>query len=111
MSDFAMLVHYDYCTGCKSCEISCKNEKGYAQAPYGVTVLENGPYDLGGGKWEWDYVPAFNSRCDMCADRQKAGEKPPCVIHCLANCLEVGPADELLASFMQKPHKAFIVKS
>lgn len=110
MSDFAMLVHYDYCTGCRSCEISCKNEKGYAAAPYGVTVLENGPYQYDNGRWEWDYVPTFNSRCDLCVARQETGEKPPCVIHCLAHCLEAGPAKEMFARFEEKPHKAFLVK-
>ena len=110
MSDMAILVHYDYCTGCKSCELSCKNEKGYAQPPYGVTVLENGPHQLANGKWEWDYLPTFNGNCDLCAERMGAGDVPPCVLHCLAKCLEIGPAEEMVKSWIEKPHKAQLIK-
>ncbi len=26
MSEYAMLIDYEYCTGCKSCEVACKQE-------------------------------------------------------------------------------------
>ena len=28
MSKRAMLINYKYCTGCHSCEVSCRKEKG-----------------------------------------------------------------------------------
>lgn len=110
MTDLAILVHYDYCSGCQSCLVSCKKEKQFDSEPYGVTLLQNGPYDLGDDNWEWDNIPSFTDRCDMCVERIDKGEKPPCVIHCLANCIEIGPFEDLVNSMSQKEKKVFIVR-
>lgn len=52
-----------------------------------------GPEKLGGA-WEFDYVPVPSRLCDLCAGRRDDGEKALCELHCLANVIEVLPAEQ-----------------
>ncbi len=94
MKDYAMLIDYGLCTGCKSCEISCRNENGIPVDEWGIKVNELGPDELG-GVWEWDYLPAPSRLCDLCADTLGQGGTAPCVLHCLAHVLEIIPVKEV----------------
>lgn len=108
--NYAIVVDYQYCTGCQSCEVSCKNEKGFGlEDMWGVKVLQNGPYDLGNNEFSWDYIPAFTSRCDVCAGRVEDGQKPPCVIHCLGGCLSFGTVEEMSELMKEAAPKTFMV--
>ena len=98
----ALLVNYEFCSGCRSCEIACRNEHGLGLGEWGVKVAEVKPFELKdeqavAKKFEWIFQPVPTKLCDMCADRQARGEKPACVHHCLAFCLEYGTPDEMLA--------------
>ena len=110
MSELGMLVNYEYCTGCQSCMVSCKNEKGWLDDPWGVEILSCGPYDLGNDAWEWDYIPAFTDRCDFCAERLARNEVPACQLHCLAACLEVGEIETLSQKMAHAKGKCLIYK-
>ena len=46
MADKAMgmLVDYDYCTGCHSCEVSCKERFDMAEDEWGIKLADNGPW-------------------------------------------------------------------
>ena len=39
-----ILINYEYCTGCHSCEVACRNELGLAHGEYGIKLTEVGPY-------------------------------------------------------------------
>lgn len=94
MKEYAMLIDYGYCTGCKSCEISCRNEKELPLDEWGIQVNELGPKKLQGA-WEWDYLPAPSHVCDLCADRRADGQKAACELHCLADVIRIVPVEEV----------------
>ena len=78
----AILVNYDYCTGCHSCEVACKKERGLPKGEFGIKVCEVGPFQYSRdqglkGVWEWTYMPM-------------------CVQHCQAWCLYYGEAEDLV---------------
>lgn len=63
------------CMGCRYCMISC-------------------PFDM--PKFEFNSANPKIQKCDMCFDRQKAGEKPVCVSNCPNEALLYGTRRELL---------------
>lgn len=94
MGDYALLVDYQYCTGCHVCEVSCRNEHDIPLDEWGIKINEMGPVKMK-GKWLWDYVPVPSDLCDLCADRVSEGRKPACVHHCLAQCMELVALNQL----------------
>ncbi len=96
MTHYGLLIDNEYCTGCHSCEVACKNEHDLPLGQWGIKVLELGPWKLMDGKrWEYRYIPVPTSYCDLCADRVKDGEQPSCVHHCLASVMEFGTLEHL----------------
>ncbi len=100
MKSSALVVDYKYCDGCNSCVVACRMEKGMAVEEWGVRLIEAGPEKVD-GKWMWNFIPYLSKRCDLCADRVDAGEKPSCVKHCLGSCLYLVPLDELGAKLAE----------
>lgn len=94
MSNYAMIIDYKYCTGCHTCEISCRKEKGFSLDEWGIKLSEQGPVEME-GKWMWNYVPIPSDLCDLCEERIAEGRKPACEHHCLAQCIEVVPEEEV----------------
>ena len=101
MEKRAMLIDYGYCTGCHSCEVSCRKKNDLRLDEWGIKVNEVGPQKFSNGKWEWDFVPVPSSLCDLCEDRIAEGNKPLCELHCLANVIQIVPLDEV-ESTMEK---------
>ena len=60
-----LLIDYNFCTGCHSCEMACKVEHGFAEG------------------------------CDLCAERVGEGRLPTCVHHCQGLCMYYGPVEDL----------------
>ena len=87
-----ILVDYQYCTGCYSCEVACQAEHELPLEQWGVKVMQNGPWpvkDAEGNETDayvYDFIPAFTKICDLCADRREKGKLPSCVFHCQAKC-------------------------
>jgi len=108
MSTLGLMIDYEYCTGCQSCELACKNEHDYPMNTWGIKMVEFGPFDMGDGNIEWNYLPFPTSYCDMCKDRIGAGGIPSCSLHCLANVIEWGPVEELSKKLDAKGSKAVI---
>ena len=40
----AILINYDYCTGCHSCDVACKKILGLPTGEFGIKVDEVGPF-------------------------------------------------------------------
>jgi len=96
-----ILVNYDYCTGCHSCEVACKKELDLPKGEFGIKVEEVGPFQYSTrpgleGTWEWTYMPVITQACDMCASRTAEGKMPMCVQHFQAWCMYYGEAEELV---------------
>lgn len=95
MSRNALLVNYQYCFGCHSCEFACRNHLQTEGDQFGIKLTEVRPMQVGEYDWNWDYLPVPTKLCDQCADRRAEGEKPACVKHCQAFCMEFGTVDEM----------------
>jgi len=95
----AILINYDYCTGCHSCEVACKKILNLPEGEFGIKVTEVGPFQYSDGehkgKWEWTYMPVITNACDMCTERTAVGKMPMCVQHCQAWCMYYGDVDKL----------------
>jgi len=65
----------DKCMGCRYCMVSC-------------------PFDS--PKFEFHSINPKIQKCDMCFDRQKAGEKPVCVTNCPNDALMYGKRRDLI---------------
>ena len=95
MANYSLLIDYDYCTGCHSCEIACQQEHGYPVGTNGIVVKEY-EYEAG-GRVHIDYLPFFTPHCDLCKDRRTREPTPSCVKHCQAACMEFGLTKDLAA--------------
>lgn len=94
MARNGLLIDYEYCTGCHTCEVACKQEHNYPAGKWGIKVTE---YVLETfEKTTIDYVPFPTDLCDLCGRRIKSGEQPACVKHCQAFCMYYGPIAELV---------------
>lgn len=100
-----LLIDYEFCTGCHTCEVACKVEHGIPTGQWGIHVLDDGlwPINEKEGKWNWNHIPIPTELCDLCEERVKAGRKPTCVHHCLAQAMTFGPLDELVTELDKKP--------
>jgi len=107
-----ILVNYEYCTGCHSCEIACKKYLDLPKGEFGIKLSETGPfkYTAGSvaGKWEWTWLPVITKACTGCLDRVDAGKMPMCVQHCQAWCLQYGEVEDLAKKIDGKTRFALI---
>jgi Fe-S-cluster-containing dehydrogenase component len=88
-----LLIEYEYCTGCNTCIVACKQEHSFPVGKGGIKVNEIITED--GDNVRVDYIPYPTEFCNFCAARVSNGEKPSCVKHCMSNCMEFGPLDKL----------------
>ena len=104
-AEYGLLIDYEYCSGCQSCEVTCKEEHNYPVGKWGIKVLEEGPWEIedGSGVFNYNYIPVPTDLCDLCAERESTtGKEPMCVHHCLANVITYGPIDELAEKLKTK---------
>jgi anaerobic dimethyl sulfoxide reductase subunit B (iron-sulfur subunit) len=102
-SEYGLLIDYDWCTGCYSCEVACQMELGLPVGQYGIKLAELGPWEYEPGVWQFSYVPLPTDQCNLCADRVASGKEPTCVQHCQAKCMEYGPIEVLAAKLADHP--------
>lgn len=76
-------VVYDpeLCMGCRYCMVAC---------PYSIP------------RYQWDEPVPYVQKCDLCADRLRAGDIPACVEACPEDALEFGDRDTLLVTARQR---------
>lgn len=96
-----ILVNTEYCTGCRSCEVSCKTYLGLPEGEFGIKLAETGPWEYsdkekGVEKWEWTWTPILTKACNLCVDRTEKGKIPLCVQHCQAYIMYFDEIDELV---------------
>lgn len=49
MEGYALFVDYEWCSGCKSCELACRNEHDIPRGQWGIRVLEDKPWKMDDG--------------------------------------------------------------
>ena len=99
---YGLMIDYEFCTGCHSCEVACKKELELPKGQYGIKLLQDGPRELGNNKWEFKYLPMPTSLCNLCEHRLKEGQPPSCVHHCQASVMYFGTVDELAEKMKEK---------
>ena len=97
-----ILINYDFCTGCHSCEVACKKYLKLEKNEFGIKLAEVGPYQYSSKigtspkeEWEWTYLPVVTKACDLCVDRTNIGKMPMCIQHCQAWCMYYGEVEDL----------------
>lgn len=111
MSTKGILVDYEYCSGCQTCEMACQVEKDLAKGHNGVVVQTVGPWtiDKATDTYQYDNLPVFTDECDLCAERVLAGKQPTCVKHCMAAVLTYGDVEELAPKLAEKSKQVLFV--
>ena len=102
MSTCGLLINYDFCTGCLTCEVACQQEHNHPIGQSGIKVTE---YIMKTRKKPVSvvYLPFPTDLCVLCAPRTRAGEQPSCVKHCQAGCMRYGPISELVKEMRKRP--------
>jgi len=103
MPEYGLLIDYEYCTGCHTCEIACKQEHDLPVGKWGIKVLSLGPMKLSSDKYFLVYIPIPTDICNLCEHRVKMGKLPSCVHHCQANVMKFGRIEELVQELKKKP--------
>lgn len=108
MTQGALYIDFEYCSGCHSCEIACRTHLGLPKTENGIKVLEDRPYQHADGSWHWDFMAYPTELCDLCEDRIALGKLPSCVQCCQAKVLEYGTIEECSQKLLNKPKKAAV---
>lgn len=103
MAKKALLVDYEYCSGCQACEVACKQEHDYPVGKGGIHLSQIDVV-LPNGRLRTDFLPFPTAYCDGCAARVARGEQPACVKHCQAQTMYHGPIAEMADLMEEKPH-------
>jgi len=100
-----LMIDYEYCTGCHSCEIACKQEHRYPAGRGGLylneIITERSDKTL-----RIDYLPFPTLYCNLCATKTAVGEAPACVKHCQAATIYYGSLVELATLMETRPRSA-----
>lgn len=101
MSKKGLLIDYNYCTGCHTCEVACKQEHNWPVGSWGIKVTEY-IQTLPNNKVAIDYLPFPSDLCNLCYHRTSKGDLPACVKHCQADCMQFGELSELVMVMEEK---------
>ena len=104
MRKYGLLIDYDYCKGCHTCEVACQQEHDFPAGKNGITVTEY-EYETY-MKVSIDNLPFPTDLCDLCINRYQAGEEPACVKHCQSRCMTFGYLDDLVKEMEERPKMA-----
>ena len=107
MAKFGLLIDYEFCTGCHTCEIACKQEHSLPEGQWGIKIIQSGPMQYAPDKWTFDYIPVPTDLCDLCRDRVKGGLQPACVKHCQSGVMKYGTTKEL-SEYMELKSKTVL---
>ncbi len=103
MEKYGLLFDAQYCVGCFSCTVACKQEHGFDADTWGIKVNEM-IYTRPDGKTMVEFAPYPTDLCTLCAARLADGEKEPsCVKHCMTKCISYGKISDLVKEMENKP--------
>lgn len=105
MAKFGLLINYDFCTGCHTCEVACQQEHSFPAGKCGIRVTEH-VYAAEKKPVAVDYIPFPTELCDLCMKRHSNGELPACVKHCQSFCMSFGRLDELVGQMADQKRSA-----
>lgn len=108
MATYGLLIDYEYCTNCGSCQVSCKEEHGYPVGKTGIKIYSD-QWKIDEDNYNFNNYPIITDLCDLCADRTAKGKEPICVHHCLAAIMQYGTVEELAKKLEAKPKQFLIV--
>lgn len=105
---YALLIDYEFCSGCETCVVACKEEHDLPVGKWGIRVLDDGPWqknDSGdqGNCFNWNKIPVPTDLCDLCEERIAVGKRPTCVHHCQADVIRFGTLEEMAKEMARKP--------
>src|ERR1017187_2301580 len=103
-----LMIEYEYCTGCHSCEVACKQEHNYPVGRGGIHLNEV-ITELPDKTLRIDYLPFPTQHCNLGASRTMRGEQPACVKHCQAAIMFYGSLAELAKLMEQQPRSVLFV--
>jgi len=101
VSKYGILIDYEYCTGCYTCQVACAQEYGWPEGVVGIEVVET-IQKLPNGKVYLSFFPFPTRLCTLCVRRTVKGLMPACVKHCMARCMKYGPIEELSKEMLKK---------
>ena len=101
MAKYGLLIDYNYCTGCHSCEVACQQEHDFPEGKNGIKVTEY-LYETY-KKICIDNLPFPTDLCDLCISRHQEGEEPACVKHCQSQCMRFGYLHDLVKEMEERP--------
>jgi len=104
-----LLIDYEFCSGCRTCEVAGKTEKNIPVGKWCIKVLESEPWEIEKDVWEYNFIPYPTDMCDLCKDRVAKGKDPTCVHHCLAQVMKYGPIEELVKELDKKGKQVLFV--
>ena len=82
-----LIINYDYCTGCRACEMACR-QNDFPIENCGIKVVQIGPVPLYKSKWLFDYIPIRTDLCHFCWERTNKGKLTLCEHHCPTQCIK-----------------------
>jgi len=100
--EYGLLIDYEYCTGCYSCQVACAQEYQWPAGMGGIRVMEI-EQKLPNNRAYLTYVPFHTKLCILCAPRTREGLEPACVKHFMAACMKYGKIEELAREMATKP--------
>ncbi len=106
MPRYGLLIDYDYCTGCHTCEVACQQEHNFPAGKTGIIVTEH--VYQSHDRVRVDHQPFVTALCDLCAKRVRAGEPPACVKHCQSQCMQYGSVAALARAMEERPKQMLV---
>jgi len=98
---YGLYIDYEWCIGCHSCELACKQENDLKVDQWGIRVIER-TYKVDDHR-VIEYIPIPTEFCNFCMSRVKQGQQPACVHHCMSKCMDFGPMKEMTKLAEKKP--------
>ena len=100
MQKVGLFIDYEFCVGCRVCELACKMEHNRSEGERGIVVTE---LDSGKPDGEQVFIPMPTDDCVLCGKRIARGLDPACVHNCWAGVMTFGTIQELTGYMEKKP--------